>query len=116
MRIRVKTIAHPDFYEEDLEIKNMFKEELLMDTMLQTSKFEDHDVVAGIIWSVGDIKSALQTNGMKTSDENIQKVIDSRFRKNLEERSIEEGWEIISCIIDTTEGLESVNILTKLDA
>lgn len=57
---------------------------------------DEMEPVCTIKWMPQDIRCALEDKGFEGSDENVEKVINSaRFGKNLQDRSIEEGWEII---------------------
>ncbi len=56
------------------------------------------NIIASITWTIEDLEEFLKSKGYETTDENIETLLDNRLTKTLEERSIEEGWEIIDTI------------------
>jgi hypothetical protein len=70
---------------------------------MQNVKYNDSESVAVIRWSIADLKMALEQKNIVPTDANIELVLNNRFTKTLEERSIEEGWEIIDTIISITD-------------
>lgn len=65
--------------------------------------YNDGEVIATIRWTIADVVSAMIKNGIEPTDENIKKVLANRFQRTLEERSIEDGWEIIDTLITNTD-------------
>lgn len=63
-----------------------------------TSKLKNDNVIATITWTIEDIEQFLEEKGYEVSSENIDIMLNNRLTKTLEERSIEEGWEIIDTI------------------
>lgn len=68
---------------------------------------EDDAIVAQINWRIADIRCALVDKGYEDSDENVQKVLAAkhRLKRMLEERCIEEGWEIIYLALEDIDDL-----------
>lgn len=66
-----------------------------------------NDVIVTIKWTTADIKEALIGRGIEPTHENIQNLLSGRFVKTLEERSIEEGWQIIDDLILMTDFKEA---------
>ena len=60
---------------------------------------DDENIVAKIEWYPEDIKQALINKGFKPSEHNLNVLSKSRLTRTLEERSIEEGWDIIYDIL-----------------
>ena len=56
------------------------------------------NIIASTTWTLEDLEEFLKSKGYETTDENIETLLDNRLTKTLEERSIEEGWEIIDTI------------------
>ncbi|GGG18395.1 hypothetical protein [Paenibacillus abyssi] len=65
----------------------------------------EDNIVEQINWRISDVKVALVQAGFKDTPENIKRLLDNRFSRTLREQSISEGWDIISEIIDGTDGL-----------
>lgn len=63
-----------------------------------TSKLRNDNVIATIIWTIEDIEQFLEEKGYEVSSENIDIMLNNRLTKTLEDRSIEEGWNIIDTI------------------
>jgi hypothetical protein len=61
---------------------------------------------AVVRWGEEDIKQALTKDGYKITRANVKRVLDSRTSRTLQERSIEEGWEVMSVCLDFVDGLE----------
>lgn len=52
-------------------------------------------------WGVPDVKEALRRRGHACSADDVMKVLESRrFEKTLQDRLIEEGWEILFDLVD----------------
>lgn len=60
---------------------------------------DNAEVILTIQWTKSDIVEALEKEGIEASEENIDKIISYRNLKNLEEQSIERGWEVIESLI-----------------
>ena len=56
-----------------------------------------NNYVASILWTEGDLKTALSNNGIKVTDENIEELISNMG--NFEDREIECGYSILDTII-----------------
>jgi hypothetical protein len=67
------------------------------------SQYKDDDVIAKIIWCIADLRDALTQRNIKDTDENIAKILDSRFKKTLEESSVEHGWDVIDTLVTMCE-------------
>lgn len=62
----------------------------------------EHDpmeTVCEIRWCVADVLDMMAHQGIELTDENLERLLDSRMAKTLQERSTEEGWEILGDII-----------------
>lgn len=70
---------------------------------------KDMEPVCVIKWCREDIKTALKERGFADHSENIDTVLEGRFERTLQERSTEEGWEIIhDLIFECKDRLEKV--------
>ena len=63
-----------------------------------TSKLKNDNVIATITWTIEDIEQYKKKKGYEVSSENIDIMLKNRLTKTLEDRSIEEGWNIIDTI------------------
>ena len=63
-----------------------------------TSKLRNDNVIATITWTIEDIEQFLEEKGYEVSAENIDTMLNNRLTKTLEDRSIEEGWNITDTI------------------
>lgn len=64
-----------------------------------------HDLdepVCNIRWTMEDVFCAMAKRGVEINDYNIDKLLGNRFERTLQERSTEEGWEIIDMLIELT--------------
>jgi len=68
----------------------------------QHEEAEDNDVFATIRWSDEDLIKAFNDAGFDPTPENIKRFKESRAPRTLEERSIEEGWQILEDLIWNT--------------
>ena len=64
------------------------------------SKDRPNETVCTITWCVEDVLCAMERRGIELTDENLNRIMNHRFERTLNERSTEEGWEIIDVIID----------------
>ena len=53
-----------------------------------------------IRWCMEDLWCKMAEKGIPITDENIDRIMNNRFEKTLQDRSTEEGWEIIDTLID----------------
>lgn len=66
-----------------------------------TAEYVINEYVGGVHWHTGDIERALAEDGYEPCNENVAIICNSdRFNKNLEERSIEDGWDVIHAAIN----------------
>ena len=56
--------------------------------------------IASIKWCMLDLEILFEEKGIKFTEENVNKVMDHRLTKTLEEQSVENGWEILSVVFD----------------
>lgn len=66
----------------------------------------DNQVVCEIRWCVSDVRSALEIAGYEPSDENVQKALDNRLERTMEEMSVQYGWEFLNVIV-TDAGIDT---------
>ena len=62
-----------------------------------------NDVIVTIKWTIKDVEEALVSRGIQPTDENMQRLLSGRFERTLQERSIEEGWQIIDDLISMAD-------------
>lgn len=67
---------------------------------------DEKDTVCTIKWAIADIREALLNENYQDSDENVQKLIKNRLERTLQEASVQHGWEILSYIVTSTDGLK----------
>lgn len=63
-------------------------------------RHSEDDQIALIRWCVADLIQVLEDKGIPVTDDTIDMFLNSRGTKTLEERSIEEGWQILSDVVD----------------
>jgi len=61
---------------------------------------DPNETICKIEWKVADLLDMMAHLNIPLTDENIEHILDHRFERTLQERSIEEGWEIIGYIVD----------------
>ena len=57
------------------------------------------EVVCTITWCVADVLDMMAHQGIELTDENLENILNRRFERTLQERSTEEGWEIIDVLV-----------------
>ena len=95
-----QTIANTDNYFEAEIAGNLYSIEIVDTQIFDAAQVDDSDddIIASITWTIEDLEEFLKSKGYESTDENIETLLDNRLTKTLEERSIEEGWEIIDTI------------------
>ena len=59
-----------------------------------------NETICTIRWTVADMYEILQNNGFDCSEETIRRLMDgTSLKRVLEDRSIEEGWEILEDLV-----------------
>jgi len=61
---------------------------------------DPYDTFCEIKWSYVDLMFLMAKKNIPVTDENIDKIVKCRLEKTMQDRSTEEGWEILDCIID----------------
>ena len=61
---------------------------------------DPNEKICTITWRLADLIDMMNSKNIDITDENIDTVLSNRFAKTLQERSIEEGWGIISDLVD----------------
>ena len=95
-----QTIANTDNYFEAEIAGNLYSIEIVDTQIFDAAQVDDsdEDKIDTITWTIEDLEEFLKSKGYESTDENIETLLDNRLTKTLEERSIEEGWEIIDTI------------------
>ena len=95
-----ETIDNTDNYFEAEIAGNLYSIEIVDTQIFDVDQVDDShdDIIASITWTREDLEEFLKSKGYGPIDENIKTLLDNRLTKTLEERSIEEGWEIIDTI------------------
>ena len=60
---------------------------------------DPQEVLCTVEWTLADLLDAMNLHGIDLTDENIETVLSNRFSRTLQDRSIEEGWQIISDLV-----------------
>lgn len=61
---------------------------------------DPNETICTIRWTVEDMIEILQNNGFDCSEETIRRLMDDTpLKRVLEDRSIEEGWEILEDLV-----------------
>lgn len=58
------------------------------------------EVVVTIQWTVSDILLLMAEKEIPLTDANLEKILNSCFADDFQDRSIEEGWEIMDAVMD----------------
>lgn len=70
-----------------------------VDEINYDGKHDLDEEIAVIRWCIADLLDMMACEGMELTDDNIDRILRNRFRKTLEDRSTEEGWEIIRNLV-----------------
>ena len=70
-----------------------------VDEIKYDGKHDMDEEIAVIRWCIADLLDMMAYEGEELTDDNIDRILRNRFRKTLEERSVEEGWDIIRHLI-----------------
>lgn len=70
-----------------------------VDEINYDGKHDLDEEIAVIKWCIADLLDMMAYEGMELTDDNIDRILSNRFRKTLEERSTEEGWDIIRDLV-----------------
>ena len=62
-------------------------------------KYKLDDEICVIRWCIEDLLCEMERQGIEQTDENIDMILSNRFERTLDERSTEEGWEIIADLV-----------------
>jgi hypothetical protein len=89
----------------------------LIDAFSQTQLVEKYgrkeddlsDEIAIIRWDKDDLLEVFSNNKIPLTDDNINKFMNTRSPRTLEERSIEEGWEILDILV--TDMMEEFDLI-----
>lgn len=68
----------------------------------------EHDpseVICTIKWCIADLLDMMAREGVELTDENIDRILEQRFERTLQERSTEDGWETIQVLVWDADGL-----------
>lgn len=59
-----------------------------------------NETICTIRWTVDDMFEILQNNGFDCSEDTIRRLMDdTSLKRTLEDRSIEEGWQILEDLV-----------------
>ncbi len=61
--------------------------------------YDPMETVCEIRWCIADVLDMMAYQGIELTDENLERVLANRFERTLQERSTEEGWEIIEALV-----------------
>ena len=65
------------------------------DEVVYEGKHDPMEEVCVIRWLVADVLDMMAYLEIELTDENLERVLGNRFEHTLQDRSTEEGWEII---------------------
>ena len=58
------------------------------------------ETVCEIRWCVADVLDMMAYKGIELTDENLERLLDAKLGRWLQDRSTELGWEVLEIIID----------------
>lgn len=76
------------------------------------------ETLCTIKWCYQDLMELMASRGIELTDENIDRIEGCRLEKTMQDRSIEEGWQILDDIVSMairTEGGGFLGTETNLD-
>ena len=59
-----------------------------------------NEVICTVQWCIQDLLDKMASKGIPLTDENVDAILQNRFAKTLQDRSVEEGWDVIDDLID----------------
>ena len=72
---------------------------IMSDGFTYEGKHRSDEVICTITWCIDDLLDMMERQGIELTDENIDYILGQRFEPTLQDRSIEEGWEIIDILV-----------------
>lgn len=60
---------------------------------------DKNEVICTITWTVQDMLEVFEKYGIEPTEENVRAMLDHRLGRNLSDRSIEEGWQILDDLV-----------------
>ena len=58
-----------------------------------------NEVICTITWTVQDLLDIFERRGIEPTDENVNAMLSHPLGKHLQDRSIEEGWQILDDLV-----------------